>query len=106
VDSRALNRVVVVKQRAAGQDPLGQPVDTWTTVFSGWANVRHQRGAEALRGDKDVSIVTASIRMLLRREATAAMRVYLGAAVYEIKAVLPDEVDRDHMDLACELVNG
>jgi SPP1 family predicted phage head-tail adaptor len=101
-----LNRVVLVKQLSAGQDPLGQPIETWTTVFSGWANVLHQRGAEALRADKDVSIVTASIRMLLRREATAAMRVYLGAAVYKINAVLPDEVDREYMYLACELVNG
>lgn len=105
-DSRALNRVVLVKQRAAGQDPAGQPVDTWTTVCSAWANVRHQRGAEALRGDRDVSVVATSIRMLLRRDVTAAMRVYLGATVYEIMAVLPDEVDRDHMDLVCELVNG
>lgn len=32
------------------------------------------------------------------------MRVLHGETVYQIKAVLPDEARRDHVDLVCEVV--
>lgn len=104
----ALNRKVSIRQRGTTQDAIGQPVETWTEITGGslWANIRHPRGAESLRADKDVSIVQASIRVRRRTNVTAAMRVYHGSTVYEIKAVLPDEVSREHMDLVCEVVHG
>jgi len=34
------------------------------------------------------------------------MRVALGTTNYQIRAVLPDEIDRDKMDLVCEIVHG
>lgn len=108
MDSRALNRIVSIRQRGSTQDGAGQPVETWTQITGGsvWANIRHPRGAEAVRGEKDVSIVQASIRIRRRTGVTAAMRVYHGSTIYEIKAVLPDEVSREHVDLVCEVVNG
>jgi SPP1 family predicted phage head-tail adaptor len=106
MDSRGLNRLVTIKAMGTGQDEAGQPVVTWTAVAPVWANILHKNGAESLRADKDTSIVQASIRIRRRTDVTAAMRVYHGAEVYEIKAVLPDEVDRDHIDLVCEAIYG
>lgn len=101
-----LNRKVSIRQRGTTQDASGQPIETWTEIAAPWANIRHPRGAEAVRGEKDVSIVQASIRIRRRTDVTAAMRVYHGSTIYEIKAVLPDEVSREHVDLVCEVVNG
>ncbi|MBA3588299.1 phage head closure protein [Methylibium sp.] len=102
----ALNRRITIKQLAAGQDAIGQPLQTWSDVATVWANVLHKSGAESIKAEQEVSIVRASIRIRRRAGITAAMRCHLGAVVYEIKAVLPDEQDRERIDLACELING
>ena len=104
--AQQLNNKVVIKQLTAGQDEIGQPVDAWTDVATVWADIRHPSGAESIRADQVASIVKASIRVLKRSDVTAAMRVYHGARVYEIKAVMPDAQMNLHMDLACEVVNG
>lgn len=100
-----LNRKVSIRQRGTAQDAAGQPVETWTEIAAPWANIRQRSGAEALRGDRDVSIVQTSIRIRRRTDVTAAMRVYHGTTVYEIKAVLDDAANRETTDLVCEVVN-
>lgn len=101
-----LNRKVSIRQRGTSQDGTGQPIETWTEVAAPWANIRQRTGAEALRADRDVSIVQTSIRIRRRPAVTAAMRVYHGTTVYEIKAVLDDAENRERMDLVCEVVNA
>lgn len=99
------NRKVTVQRRSAGQDAAGQPVETWEPVASDiWANVLTQNGLETIKADRPVSQVKASIRIRWRTGIDAGMRVLLGAAVYEIQAVLPDEAGREYVDLACELI--
>ena len=101
-----LNRRVTFKQLTDGQDEAGQPIQTWVDLVTVWANVRHLSGVETIKADAGTSIVKASIRIRRRTDINAGMRGYLGAAIYEIKAVLPDEESRERLDLACELVNG
>ncbi|MES2972392.1 MAG: phage head closure protein [Pseudomonadota bacterium] len=102
----SLNRRVTIKAQAAGQDDIGQPVQTWSDIAPVWANVRFKSGSEALRGDKETSVTAASIRIRRRTDVSVAMRVYDGAVIYEIKAVLPDEERRDRLHLVCEVING
>lgn len=101
-----LNREVTIKSLAVGQDAIGQPTQTWATLATVWANIRFGTGAEAIKADVGASIAKASIRIRNRADVTAAMRVYEGATVYEIKAVLLDPQDRDRLDLVCEVVSG
>lgn len=106
MNSRSLNRVVSIRERSTQRDAAGQPVETWTEVASVWASIRHPRGAEFIRAEKDVSIVQASIRIRRRTDVRADMRVHHGSTIYEIRAVLPDEVSREHVDLVCEVIDG
>ena len=106
MDIGKFNSQVVIKQQTTEQNEIGEPIQTWTEVATVWANIKHKSGSEAMKADQDVSIVQASIRIRRRTDVTAAMRVYHGATVYEIKAVLPDEERRDHVDLVCEVVGG
>ncbi|AGW94602.1 hypothetical protein N234_31640 [Ralstonia pickettii DTP0602] len=94
---------VTIQRRATGQDEIGQPVETWADVSTVWANIRHTSGMEAIKAGADVSIVRASIRIRWRTGIDAGMRVVHGATVYDIKAVLADEVGRKHVDLVCEV---
>lgn len=104
MQARALNRMVTIQQLETGQDAAGQPSTDWETVCSTLANIRHLSGLEAIKAGAETSVVKASIRVRRRTDVTAAMRVVHGSTTYEIKAVLPDEVDRVYMDLACEVL--
>lgn len=100
------NRLISIQRRVSGQDEIGQPIETWEEVARPWASVRHVSGVEAIKGGTDASVVRASVRILYRHGIDAGMRVVLGFATYEIKAILPDEQDRAGMDLVCEVVNA
>lgn len=104
MDGGTLKCLVSIRQRGTTQDAAGQPVESWTEVLATKANIRQRTGAEAIRADKDTSIVQTSIRIRRRPAVTAAMRVYHGTTVYEIKAVLDDVQHRERMDLVCEVV--
>lgn len=99
----ALNSLITVRQRGTGFDALGQPSSTWDQIAQIWAEIRHPSGVEQLRAGAQTSVVQASIKVRRRAGITAAMQAVHGNAVYNIKAVLPDEVDRLHMFLVCEL---
>ncbi|EJE49579.1 phage head-tail adaptor, putative, SPP1 family [Acidovorax sp. CF316] len=101
----SLNRRITIQRRNGGKDAWGTPLpDGWVDVCTPWSNIRTGSGAEAIRADALQSAVRTSIRIRFRADITAGMRVVHGAAIYDIKAVLPDEVGRQHVDLACELV--
>jgi len=100
----SLNRRVTIQQPSASQDSVGQPENTWSTLATVWANVRMLNGTETIKADAQVSQAKASIRIRWRTDVTSAMRVVLGSTTYEIKAVLPDEAGKRHVDLACEVI--
>lgn len=100
---------VLIQQLSSGQDDIGQPVRTWTNLIATgdgkvWANIRHLSGLETIKGGAETAIGKASIRIRKRTDVTPAMRVVYGSTTYEIKAVLPDQTSREHVDLACEVI--
>jgi SPP1 family predicted phage head-tail adaptor len=99
-----LNCRVIIKQPAAVQDAAGQPIPTWTTLATVWANIRSLNGLETIKGGAEASVAKASIRIRYRTDVTAAMRVVHGSTTYEIKAVLPDEAGKQYLDLACQVI--
>jgi SPP1 family predicted phage head-tail adaptor len=101
-----LNKRVTIQKLGDDQDDDGQPIQTWQDVATVWANVRNLNGVETVKADADTSIVKASIRIRLRRDVTAGMRVVLRDKVYEIIACLPDEEKDEHLDLACKVIDG
>lgn len=100
----ALNRRVSLQQRGSTQDAWGQPVETWGTVANLWAELMHPSGIEQIKGGADTSIIKASIKINRRPGVTAGMRVVHGQMIYDIEAVLPDEIDRQYLFLVCEVV--
>jgi SPP1 family predicted phage head-tail adaptor len=105
MDARARNKKVTIKSRTPGTDGDGQPFNTWTvTVASVMANIRYQRGLEAIKGGAEVATGMASINIGWRTGLTEDMRVEHGSTVFQIKAILPDETRKSGVDLAVEVV--
>ena len=100
-----LNTRCVIQRRTGGTNEWGEPLpEGWETHATVWANVKHLSGSEAIKADSEVSTVRASIRIRYRSDITAGMRVLIGAAVYDIEAVLSDTARREFVDLACKAV--
>jgi len=100
-----LNTRCVIQRRTGGTNDWGEPLpEGWETHATVWANVKHLSGSEAIKADAEVSTVRASIRIRYRSDITAGMRVLIGAAVYDIEAVLSDTARREFVDLACKAV--
>lgn len=106
MNAGSLNTRVTIQQNTPAQDDIGQPIASWATLATVWANVRHVSGMESIQGDADASSLKASVRIRLRRDVTNAMRVVIGSKTYEIRAVLPDEERLDYLDLSCEALNA
>ena len=104
MDFGKLNKLVKILQRGAGQDAAGQPVGTWVQYAKPWASIKHPTGTSTIRADAVTPAVQASIRLRYRLDVTAAMRIQHRQAIYEIKAVLPDEEGKEYVDLVCELL--
>lgn len=104
VQAQKLNRRITIERKSTVKDSFGQPVKQWFTVCKLWAHVKTITGSgfvnqEFATGGTEVSRATASIRIRKRDGITAGMRVVLGDAYYDIKAVLPDLQDNRYMDL-------
>lgn len=99
-----LNRKIVIQSQSTTQDDTGQPLNTWTTFATPWANIRFMNGIETMKGDSPTSVAKASIRIRYREDITNAMQVVYNGITYRILAVLPDEAKREHVDLSCEVV--
>ena len=110
VIARALKRQITIKQRTSGQDSWGQPLTTWTTLYSPWAHVTTQTGAqpgaEREAGSQLLSTVTYLFRVRFKAGVDATMRVeerYQGVTTtYDIKQVQVDVAGRDSMILVCQ----
>lgn len=105
-----LRHRVTIKQLAAGQDAIGQPVQTWSNVVTDGdgsiaADIMHTSGIESIKSGSDASIVKASVRIRYRTGINAGMRAYYGSTVYEINAVIPD-ARKTRVDLVCQVLNA
>lgn len=104
MDSRSLRHQIVIQTRQAGQDETGQPLTTWAAFKTLRADIRYLNGLETIKSDAQTAITKASIRIRYRTDITTAMRAVFGSTTFEIKAVLPDEHEREHLDLSVEVV--
>lgn len=98
-----LNTRVTVQRKVKTADTSGATVWDWQDVWQLWADVRHGSGLSKLKADQEISVVRASVRIRFRRDIDHTMRLKLpNGAVYDIKAVLPDEEKHRFVDLVCE----
>lgn len=98
------NRVQIQKP-GSEENSWGQPVpDSWVDHAQVWASIRYLSGSESIRAGAETSVARVSIRIRYREDLDNGMRVLYRGKKFLVKAVLPDEIERDHLDLVCEVV--
>lgn len=98
-----LNRRITIQVPGTAQDSIGQTISAWTDLCTAWASIRMQTGIGYIRAGADASTVPVSIRVRYRTDLNASMRIVHGATIYAVKAVMPNEADRDYTDMVCEV---
>ncbi|WP_082524739.1 phage head closure protein [Pseudorhodoferax sp. Leaf274] len=105
MDSGSLNKRIQIEKRGPAVDDWGQPApESWVPHIKLWANIQHLNGVQTIKADAPTSVLRASIRIRYRTDIDADMRVVFKGKVYDIKAAVPDEVKREHVDLVCEVL--
>ncbi len=95
-----LRNRITIQQRVTQQDAAGQPVDSWVTLFTCWADVSPLTGRELLAAAAVQSSVTHAITVRYRPEFAvpkdvARMRVVFSGRYFNIHAALnQDERNR------------
>lgn len=97
-----LNRQVALQRKQETQDETGGVTVDWIPIATVWSSIKHPSGLETVRSEVPVSVVKASIRIRFREDIDATCRALYRGKVYDIKAVLPDTVGREYVDLSCE----
>lgn len=99
-----LRNKVTIQAPGMTQAEDGQPIASWSTLATVWADIRTQGGLESIKSGAVTSVVKASVRIRHRTDITAGMRILHGSTTYHITAVLPDVAKRQYVDLVCEVV--
>lgn len=86
---------VQIQARSTAQDAAGQPVETWTTTATVWADVRPVSGREHWPESGERAELTHEISMRYGPTVTPKHRIVFGTRTFDIEHVfVKDERDR------------
>lgn len=92
-----LRHRVTIQELVDGQDPSGQPIQTWQDVATVWAAVEPLRGREFWDAQQVAAEETVRIRIRYRAGIETAMRAVWNGVPYALQAVT--DVDGRHREL-------
>lgn len=98
-----MTRQVVIERHSVTKDSIGQALDVWTTVRTGFAAISPISGQEISQAGALVSAVTLQVDMRYRPdvEVTAGMRVRYGARIFDIAAAMDLDTRHETLRLLC-----
>lgn len=102
MDVGQLDKRVTIERKVGTRDSSGAQRDEWQKLKTVWANVRFERGMEAIRNGKDTAVKRASVRIRKRKDIDESMRVIYAKQAYQIHSILPVGDGRDFVDLVVE----
>ena len=101
MNSGQLGQRVTLERLETGADQLGQPVTTWTPLYTVWAAVEPLTGREYIAATAAMSELTTRIRLRYRPGITPADRVNHEGRVYGITSVIDYRSANRELVLMC-----
>lgn len=96
----ALDRRIVIQRNTAAQDTAGEPVESWATLSTVWAQIEPLRGVERWQAEQVNAELELKVRIRYLAGVTPKDRFTLGGETYEIESVM--EIGRQEgMELLC-----
>lgn len=98
---RQRNRRVAIERPNVGRDAVGQGLAGWTELRKTWAWINTLNGSETLVAQAVVSRASVEIEIRYRPDVTAGMRVRYGSQLYDIGAVIDEDMRHETLRLVC-----
>lgn len=83
-----LNRRVELQQAVETKNPTGQPISTWTTIVTRWAQIIPLRGQEKFDAAQMEVQTNVKIRIRYYPAIDATWRIKKGDTIYNIKSII------------------
>ena len=100
----ALNLSVDIQSLTATQDATGQPVESWSTFATVYANRRDVRGRERFEADQTIAVRSATYRIRWLAGLNETMRIVDAGTTYRIVGIA-DDYARGWMEISAEAFN-
>lgn len=97
----ALRHRLTIEAVSRVPDGGGGAIETWLPVADVWGAITPTGGLEATPAEAVAGSVTHSILVRHRADIVPAMRLRLGARLFEISAVVDIDERRRHLKLLC-----
>jgi SPP1 family predicted phage head-tail adaptor len=98
-----LSNLIQLQRKTSGKDPIGQPVETWTTYATVWASVLMLTGKETVSSGTQVGTASASVRIRYRNDVSNGDRLIAQGYIFNIGAPLPGVAGLEYTDLPCTM---
>ena len=82
-----LDRRIVIERNTPATDSLGEPIDSWATLATVWAEVREPRGREFFAGEQRVAEIDTVFIIRHRTDVTPRDRINYNANLYDIQFI-------------------
>lgn len=86
--SGRLDRRLTLQRKTATENDYGEPVETWTTIATVWAEKIPVRGAERYAAMQTVAEVDTRFKIRYRTDVSPLDRVVCAGITYDVKGVL------------------
>lgn len=82
-----LDKRITIEQVSTSQNAKGEPIESWSTLDTVWAEVYPVRGSETFEGQQVYAENTLGFRIRYRSDVTRKMRIDHGGTKYDIEAI-------------------
>jgi SPP1 family predicted phage head-tail adaptor len=99
-----LKHRIIIQQRTNTQDASGQPLETWSTFATVWANITPLIGRDYLAARQLVDEVDHDVTIRYRSGVLPKMRISYDGRTFEIISVINKDEGDAWMYLKCKEV--
>lgn len=104
MEAGKLNRRITIQMKSVSYNTYNEPVESWTDIFSTWAEVITSGGNEFYAAQKKNASTQALIKTRPTRAINELNRIKIGSRIFEI--IAPPDVNskKDEMLIAAKEV--
>ena len=100
-----LDRRIVIQSATTAQDAYGEPIETWSTFATLWAERNDLRGTEFFAARQVANQIVTAFRVRWRTDINPRMKVVDGATTFDIDAIVeyrgPTMARKNGIELMC-----
>lgn len=96
-----LKHEILIQQQTTTQNNYGEPQNTWTTVFTCWANIKPLVGREFLDASRINSDLTHDVTIRYRDGVYPKMRISYDSRYFDIISVINSQEAGQWLFLKC-----